>query len=69
LLVDISGFLSTRDDSAPGNFGLLDQVAVLMWVKTNIAKFGGNPKKVTLWGEEAGMTALCVFFLMCITLS
>ena len=48
------GFLSTRDDAAPGNFGLLDQVAALYWVRTNIAKFGGNPKRVTLWGDEAG---------------
>ncbi|ELU10945.1 hypothetical protein CAPTEDRAFT_27472, partial [Capitella teleta] len=61
------GFLSTRDDAAPGNYGLLDQVAVLQWVRTNIAKFGGNPKKVTLWGEEAGATSISLHMVSPLT--
>jgi len=50
----VLGFLTTGDDVIPGNNGLKDQVALLQWVKRNIANFGGDPNKVTLTGLSAG---------------
>ncbi|EGW14864.1 Carboxylesterase 2, partial [Cricetulus griseus] len=54
----ILGFFSTGDQHARGNWGYLDQVAALRWVQQNIAHFGGNPDRVTIFGESAGGTSV-----------
>lgn len=49
-----TGFLSTGDENAPGNAGMKDQVMVLRWVQDNINNFGGDPKRVTIFGMSSG---------------
>uniref|UniRef100_A0A336LYP1 Carboxylic ester hydrolase n=1 Tax=Culicoides sonorensis TaxID=179676 RepID=A0A336LYP1_CULSO len=48
------GFFSTDDKYASGNYGLKDAVLALKWVQKNIEAFGGDPEKVTIFGESAG---------------
>ena len=53
--VGVFGFFAHPDlKEASGNFGLLDQIAALQWVKKNIASFGGDPDNVTIAGQSAG---------------
>ena len=48
------GFLLLDDLEAPGNSAMFDQLMALQWVQTNIRNFGGDPMKVTIFGESAG---------------
>lgn len=63
----VFGFLADeellKEDGTTGNYGLLDQIKALQWVRDNIKAFGGDPDNVTIVGESAGavcVDALCV---------
>ncbi|XP_045542317.1 para-nitrobenzyl esterase [Papilio machaon] len=57
------GFLCLGTPDVPGNAGMKDQVALLRWVKKNIASFGGNPDDVTIIGYSAGSSAVDLLML------
>ncbi|XP_073497081.1 neuroligin-3 isoform X3 [Phyllobates terribilis] len=59
--VGVLGFLSTGDQAAKGNYGLLDQIQALRWVSENVAFFGGDPRRITVFGS--GIGASCVSLL------
>ncbi|CAD5111482.1 DgyrCDS791 [Dimorphilus gyrociliatus] len=58
------GFMSTGDSTVPGNMGLLDQRKALEFIRDNVANFGGNPNKVTLFGQSAGASSAALHMLM-----
>ena len=58
----VFGFLHDPSDPGESNLGVRDQLAALDWVRRHIAAFGGDPSRVTLFGESAG--AMCLLTLM-----
>lgn len=62
--LNVFGFLAhpalsaESPDHLSGNYGLLDQIAVLTWIRDNIAAFGGDPSRVTIYGQSAGGQAI-----------
>ncbi|MFJ4585302.1 carboxylesterase/lipase family protein [Streptomyces echinatus] len=59
------GFLHLGpEDTAPANLGLLDQIAGLEWVRDNIASFGGDPGRVTVFGQSAGAMSIGALLAM-----
>ncbi|KAJ7253556.1 cholinesterase [Mycena rebaudengoi] len=48
------GFLALNDGKTKGNYGIGDQITALNWVRTHIASFGGDPDRVTIFGQSAG---------------
>ena len=62
--VGVIGFLALpeltkeSEHNASGNYGLLDQVAALEWIKKNVSVFGGDPNRVTIMGQSAGAASV-----------
>jgi para-nitrobenzyl esterase len=67
--IGVFGYMTTKKLSAAsptgtsGNYGLLDQIKSLEWVRRNIKGFGGDPKRVTIAGQSAGATAVCAILM------
>ncbi|CAL1544002.1 unnamed protein product, partial [Lymnaea stagnalis] len=57
------GFLTTKNQAAPGNYALWDQTLALKWVKNNIGAFGGDASDVTIVGESAGSVSVSLLTL------
>ena len=57
------GFLTSGDERLPGNYGLYDQLQVLLWVRRNGALFGGDTSAVTIFGSSAGAASVGILFL------
>jgi len=49
----LSGFLNLNDEVITGNQALKDVILALKWIKKNIIAFGGDPEKITIFGESA----------------
>lgn len=57
------GFMATDDKAISGNMGIKDQIMALKWVQNNIASFGGDPNKVTIFGDDAGAASVSIHMM------
>eukprot|EP01064_Diplonema_japonicum_P033680 TRINITY_DN6714_c0_g4_i1.p1 TRINITY_DN6714_c0_g4~~TRINITY_DN6714_c0_g4_i1.p1 ORF type:complete len:541 (+),score=91.18 TRINITY_DN6714_c0_g4_i1:551-2173(+) len=68
--IGVFGFLGGKrvakstPDGSSGNFGIQDQLLVLKWVKLNAGHFGGDPEKVTVFGESSGASCVGALLVM-----
>ena len=51
------------EHGSSGNYGLLDKIAALQWVRDHVADFGGDPDHVTIFGQSAGSTSVCALMV------
>nr|QCC89021.1 carboxylesterase 6 [Meteorus pulchricornis] len=61
--LNIFGFFTTTDAEAPGNYGMLDQVAALDWIQRNIKQFEGSPQNVVIAGHSSGAISVGLHML------
>ena len=59
----VLGFFNVPNTDVKGNFGMLDQIEALRWVKRHIGDFDGDPRKVTIFGESAGGASVSLLTL------
>lgn len=57
------GFLSTQTEQIPGNAALLDVILALNWTQTFISRFGGDPQRITIFGQSSGAAMISALIL------
>jgi para-nitrobenzyl esterase len=55
-----SALTAESEHHSSGNYGLLDQLQALRWVRENIREFGGDPGHITVMGQSAGAVDICL---------
>ncbi|XP_018395216.1 PREDICTED: carboxylesterase 5A-like [Cyphomyrmex costatus] len=61
--LNILGFFTTTDTEASGNYGMLDQIAALDWIKQNIKYFNGSPSNIVIYGHNSGAISVGLHML------